>query len=53
MSIDLLGLALLLTLVARMTRDQGVAFDQTHGMLYILEPLDDEDRPQVHVWKVR
>ncbi len=29
------------------------AFDRAHGMLYVLEPLADEDRPLVHVWRVR
>ena len=28
------------------------AFDRERGLLYVLEPLVDEDRPLVHVWHV-
>lgn len=28
------------------------AFDRERGLLYVLEPLVDEDKPIVHVWKV-
>ncbi len=31
----------------------AIAFDRGHGLLYVLEPLADEDRPLVHVWRVR
>ncbi len=31
----------------------AAAFDRAHGLLYILEPLADEDRPLVHVWKIQ
>ena len=31
----------------------AAAFDRSHGLLYVLEPLADEDRPLVHVWRVR
>ena len=30
----------------------AVAFDRVRGLLYLLEPLADEDRPLVHVWAV-
>jgi hypothetical protein len=30
----------------------AVAFDRARGLLYVLEPLADEDKPIVHVWKV-
>lgn len=30
----------------------GVAFDREHGLLYIVEPLADGDKPLVHVWRV-
>ncbi len=29
-----------------------VDFDREHGLLYILEPLADEDKSLVHVWRV-
>ncbi len=29
-----------------------VAFDPARGLLYVLEPLADGDKPLVHVWKV-
>ena len=31
----------------------AAAFDRSHGLLYVLEPLADDDRPLVHVWKVQ
>ena len=31
----------------------GAAFDPERGLLYVLERLADEDRPLVHVWRVR
>jgi hypothetical protein len=30
----------------------ALAFHRTRGLLYLFEPLVDEDRPLVHVWKV-
>jgi len=30
----------------------AAAFDRAHGLLYILEPFADEDRPLVHVWRL-
>jgi hypothetical protein len=30
----------------------AVAFDRARGLLYVLEPLADEDRPLVHVWEI-
>jgi hypothetical protein len=30
----------------------AAAFDRARGLLYVLEPLTDEDRPLVHVWAV-
>ncbi len=30
----------------------AAAFDREHGLLYVLEPLADEERSLVHVWKV-
>jgi len=30
----------------------AIAFDRENGLLYILEPLVDDDKPIVHVWKV-
>jgi len=30
----------------------AAAFDRERGLLYVLEPLADEDRPLVHVWRV-
>jgi hypothetical protein len=30
----------------------AVAFDRERGLLYVMEPLADEDRSIVHVWKV-
>jgi hypothetical protein len=29
-----------------------VAFDRERGLLYVLEPLADEERTLVHVWRV-
>ncbi len=31
----------------------AAAFDRRHGLLYVMEPLADEDRPLIHVWKVQ
>jgi hypothetical protein len=31
----------------------AVAFDRDHGLLYVLEPLVDADKPIAHVWRVR
>jgi hypothetical protein len=31
----------------------AAAFDRERGLLYVLEPLADEDRPLVHVWRVK
>jgi len=31
----------------------AAAFDRERGLLYILEPLADADKPLVHVWRVR
>ena len=36
----------------QMFRVGAIAFDRAHGFLYLFEPLVDEDRPLVHVWKV-
>jgi hypothetical protein len=36
----------------QMFRVGDMAFDRTHGFLYLFEPLVDEERPIVHVWKV-
>jgi hypothetical protein len=30
----------------------AAAFDRQRGLLYVLEPLADEDRSIVHVWRV-
>jgi len=30
----------------------AMAFDRARGWLYVLEPLADDDRPLVHVWRV-
>lgn len=30
----------------------ALAFDRDHGLLYLLEPLVDEERPLIHVWAV-
>jgi hypothetical protein len=30
----------------------AAAFDRTRGLLYVLEPLADEDKSLVHVWRV-
>jgi hypothetical protein len=30
----------------------AAAFDRGRGLLYVLEPLADEDRPLVHVWRI-
>lgn len=30
----------------------AVAFDRVHGLLYIFEPLVENDKPIVHVWKM-
>jgi hypothetical protein len=30
----------------------AAAFDRAHGLLYVLEPLADEERSIVHVWRV-
>ena len=30
----------------------AAAYDEDHGLLYVLEPLADNDKPLVHVWKV-
>ena len=30
----------------------AAAFDRTRGLLYIIEPLADEDKPLIHVWGV-
>ncbi len=32
---------------------KAATFDREHGYLYIFEPLVDDDKPIVHVWKVR
>jgi len=43
-------------LFADKTRKQSLvgasAFDRTNGLLYVFEPLADEDKSIVHVWKV-
>jgi hypothetical protein len=31
----------------------AVAYDRARGLLYVMEPLADEDKPLVHVWQVR
>ena len=31
----------------------AAAFDRERGLLYILEPLADEDKSLVHVWRVQ
>ncbi|MEA3397293.1 MAG: hypothetical protein U9R05_07515, partial [Chloroflexota bacterium] len=30
----------------------ALAFDRARGLLYVLEPLSDDDKPLVHVWRV-
>ena len=30
----------------------AAAFDRQHGLLYVLEPLTDDDKPLVHVWQI-
>jgi hypothetical protein len=30
----------------------AMAFDREQGLLYVFEPLADEDKPLVHVWRV-
>jgi hypothetical protein len=30
----------------------AAGFDRGRGLLYLFEPLVDEDKPVVHVWKV-
>jgi hypothetical protein len=32
---------------------KGVTFDRIHGLLFVVEPFVDGDKPIVHVWKVR
>jgi hypothetical protein len=32
---------------------KGVTFDRVHGLLFVVEPFVDGDKPIVHVWKVR
>jgi hypothetical protein len=27
-------------------------YDREHGLLYVLEPLADEERSIVHVWRI-
>ncbi len=31
----------------------AVAFDRQRGLLFIMEPLVDQDKPIIHVWRVR
>ena len=30
----------------------AAAFDRQRGLLYVFEPLVDEEKPLVHVWRV-
>jgi hypothetical protein len=30
----------------------AASFDRQRGLLYVFEPLADQDRPLIHVWKV-
>ena len=39
--------------IQRRFRIGEVAYDQAHGLVYILELYADEAKPVVHVWKVR
>ena len=32
---------------------KAAAFDRARGLLYVFEPLADDDKPIVHVWKVQ
>ena len=37
----------------RRYRISGIAYDRTHGLLFVLEPFADGAAPVVHVWKIR
>ena len=39
--------------VQRLHRIGAVAYDRTHGLLYVLELFADEAKPVVHVWQIR
>jgi hypothetical protein len=30
----------------------AASFDRERGLLYVFEPLADEDKPLVHVWRI-
>lgn len=32
---------------------RGTAFDAARGLLYVMEPWADGDKPIVHVWRIK